>query len=889
MGMKDLWVVDLETFYSKTYSLSKMSTAEYILGAEFEVIGLSIAKNDEPAVWYSFEDQDKYADVLAPLHGQLVVAHNAMFDIAILDWVFGVRPGVILDTLSMSRPLHGLTVGGSLSALAKKYGIGEKGTEVVNALGKHRKDFTPAELAAYGEYCKNDTELTRTLFHRLKKYTSATELKVVDRTIRMFTEPKLLLDRDMLRSALEEERERKAKLLREAVVDRKAVMSNNMFADLLQGHGVHIPKKISPTTGKETWPFAKTDEFMVELQEHENPAVQALAAARLGNKSTLNETRMEKLIDLSFYGPLAVPVNYCGAVTTWRASGAGGLNFQNFPRGGAIRMAITAPAGHSLVVADSSNIELRTNHTLARQLETIASLKAGRDLYREFASVLYNKPEDEITKDERFDGKVAHLGLGYGMGWQKFQDTCRRFGKPIDDDVAQRIVTTYRDTYDAIPRLWRDADRLLNAMADGIYYELHTAPFVKSRKGVLLTPPQHHIQYPRLTRTADGFEYQSRRGRGTETVRIYGPKIVENLCIAAGTLVLTDSGWVAIENVTDKHRVFDGVEFVNHGGLIFKGRKHCVTLDGVNMTADHEVLTNVGWKQASLVQGPDGPNLRYVDRDSAFAEQWQNLGVGVRLPMWEGCGAAWQGRDGGTAKGRDSELRLPHEDAHVETENARHEQTSGLCRLAQYVRQVSAAVAPSVGKLRWAWDQGMQAVGGFVRELLGGHGAGVQAWAHAGPQEQPRALPQAELPMGGLQDPEQQPAGLFARGPSARARAYGGPQIDATETLAPQDVYDITNAGPRARFVVAGASGPFLAHNCQHISRNILMEQLVTISRRYPVALMVHDEFVLVVPDEEAEEALAWTVEVMSTSPEWWPEIPLAAEGSIAKSYGAAK
>jgi hypothetical protein len=143
--------LDFETFYSQTYSLSKMTTEEYIRGDEYETIGVAVKVDDAPTEWFSgTHDEIKNWLQRFPWDEAALVAHNALFDAAILSWWFDVHPKIIIDTLSMARAAHGVEVGGSLAKLVEHYGLGVKGTEVVRALGKHRLDFTPEELKAYG-------------------------------------------------------------------------------------------------------------------------------------------------------------------------------------------------------------------------------------------------------------------------------------------------------------------------------------------------------------------------------------------------------------------------------------------------------------------------------------------------------------------------------------------------------------------------------------------------------------------------------------------------------------------------------------------------------------------------------------------------------------------
>ena len=182
--------LDMETYYDKEFSLSKITTEEYIRDKRFETIGVGVKEDGKDAEWFS-GTQTQIESYLKSLNLEqhLVLAHNAMFDAAILSWRFGISPRGWLDTLSMARALHTIEVGGSLAALAEYYGIGKKGTEVVNALGKRRVDFTAQELAEYGEYCKNDCHLTLELFKILSQGYDKDELKLIDLTIRMFSEP----------------------------------------------------------------------------------------------------------------------------------------------------------------------------------------------------------------------------------------------------------------------------------------------------------------------------------------------------------------------------------------------------------------------------------------------------------------------------------------------------------------------------------------------------------------------------------------------------------------------------------------------------------------------------------------------------------------------------
>jgi DNA polymerase len=300
----DIITLDFESYYSKEIGFSKLTTEEYVRHPEFEIIGVSVKVNNGGTEWASGTHEQLRQYLLTfDWENSALLAHNCAFDGAILNWILGIQPKVYLDTLSMARAVHGIEAGGSLKALAERYKLGEKGTEVVNALGKRRNDFTDEELARYGDYCINDTELTYALFGRLSKGFPKNELRLIDLTLRMFIEPVIELDTQLLTDHLERVKAIKNDLLvASGVADAGDLMSNPKFAELLRTQGVEPPMKISPTTGKPTYAFAKTDEEFKALADHENLVVQALVASRLGMRSTLEETRTERFLSIASRG-----------------------------------------------------------------------------------------------------------------------------------------------------------------------------------------------------------------------------------------------------------------------------------------------------------------------------------------------------------------------------------------------------------------------------------------------------------------------------------------------------------------------------------------------------------------------------------------------------------
>ena len=537
-----LLTVDFETYYDKAFSLSKLTTEEYIRDDRFEVIGVAVQVDDDPPEWFSGTQKETAAWLNQFDWGNsFVLAHNTQFDGPILSWLFGIKPKGWLDTLCMARAVHGVEAGGSLKALAERYQLGAKGDEVINALGKRRVDFSSEDLDRYALYCRNDVALTHALFNRLVTGFPRNELKVIDLTLRMFVEPVLELNLPLLEAHLETVKEKKAKLLAAAEADRDSLMSNDKFADLLTRLGVDPPKKISPRTQKETWAFAKTDEEFKELLTHPDPRVQTLVGARLGTKTTLEETRTQRFMDIALRGNLPVPIRYYAA-HTGRWGGDDKINLQNLPRESKLKHAIVAPEGYVMIDCDSSQIEARTVAWIAGQQDLVNAFDKGEDVYKIMASAIYNVPIDEVNKTQRFVGKTTILGAGYGMGAIKFQTQLKAFNVDVDLDECQKIITVYRETYPNIPALWRQGQRCLEAILIKKACEFGVVDAVQfdPRESGFLLPSGLWQRYEGLRKVDDGdktqYEYVTRKG----AVKIYGGKVVENLCQAVARCVIAE-------------------------------------------------------------------------------------------------------------------------------------------------------------------------------------------------------------------------------------------------------------------------------------------------------------------------------------------------------------
>ena len=537
--------IDFETAYGGDLGFAKQTTEEYIRDKRFEVIGVAVQVNDGEPEWFSGTHQKLYSFLNKyDWKNSIALAHNAVFDGAILNWQFGITPKGWLDTLSMGRALHGTQVGGSLAVLAQHYGIGVKGEQVKQYINYFRKTFTKDELADYGSYCKNDVALTWDLYGHMSVGFPAVELRLIDLTVRMFTEPVLQLDKDLLQAHLVAEQKRKAAILDR--FDKDTLMSNPQFANMLVSFGVQPPMKKSPANGKQTFAFSKTDEEFKALLEHPDIGVQAVVAARLGTKSTIEETRTERFIGIASRGPMPVPLRYYAA-HTGRWGGDDKINLQNLQRVSPLKYAITAPFGYVMIDSDSSQIEARMLAWLAGQDDLVEAFERGEDVYKIMASAIYGKRIEEITKDERFVGKTTILGAGYGMGAAKFKAQLKNFGVEVTLEEAGRIINTYRNTYPKITALWKSAANALPAIIREQTTAFGRGDILKvdGSQGILL-PNGLRLKYPNLRQKVNEEDnkvelvYDTKKGKAVIPNRIYGGKIIENVCQGIARCVMSD-------------------------------------------------------------------------------------------------------------------------------------------------------------------------------------------------------------------------------------------------------------------------------------------------------------------------------------------------------------
>ena len=590
-------VLDFETAWGRhpdiRLGFSAQTNEEYVRDRRFKAWGLSwkYLGSDNDPVWVTRKDLPKFfASIDWSRTG--VMAQNTMFDAFILAHHYNVHPAFLMDTLSMGRALRGVEAGNSLKRLAEMFGLPPKGDglspseNILDALPAH----VEAELA---EYCCHDTWLCEQIFFKLGGWSYPTkELRLIDMTLKMYTRACLELDRSMLINALTEEGEKRAGLLQRLGIEEAALASNAKFAEVLSAMGVTPPTKVSKTTGKEAFAFAKNDALFQALVNGEREDVALLCEARLRVKSTTERTRAQRFLDISGRGPLPVPLSYFGAGTgRWSAARGSAINMQNLKRGSFLRKAIMAPQGHQLVVGDLSQIEPRVLAWLADYEDLLDIFRAGGDPYATFGAQMFNIPglSKEAHPDLRQSAKSALLGCGYGLGWASFASqllvgflgappvrydlafakklgvTAEQAQKFLDWDVnvekleaiphtcttkelvvhclaAKAIIDKYRATATPVVAFWDLMSGLIEgSLYKGREYSLKCLTF---RKGEIIMPSGMPLNYPglnvrRFTDEKTG-KQQTEWTYGENRTKLYGGKVTNNVTQGVARCVMTD-------------------------------------------------------------------------------------------------------------------------------------------------------------------------------------------------------------------------------------------------------------------------------------------------------------------------------------------------------------
>lgn len=571
--MPQRFTIDFETYYDRDYSLQKMTPVEYILDPRFEVIMLSVKRPGNPVINLPPDKIQQFFDLLNP-DDTVMLSYNSLFDACICAWRYNFIAKLTVDVMGMVRASYGHALRSVALAVAGPFIVGmHKGTAVHKMMGLHRQDIINAGwMPEYENYCGDDSVICEAIFEKIMADGfPMSELVVMDHVLRMALHPQFSLNGVELASHLQDIIADKANLMNVAGLSYDAngkcpeLMSNDRFAGLLRLRGIDPPLKISPTTGRETYAFSKADQEFTDLEEHPDLGVQALVAARLGHKSTIEETRTQRFLNianliwpeeyLKWRGlpsgtKLApMPIRY-GAAHTHRLGGDWKLNVQNFPSRGIInhlKRALMAWRGWKVVNTDSSQIEARIVAWLCGEWELLKQFELGLDPYKIFAAKVFHVDVSQVTAEQRFLGKTSILGLGFGLGWMKFKhqvrvkslEAVKITGKGqeliLADQQSLLIVNTYRSTYPGVQNAWRTLNNAIPILA-GAPGNFSFGPCVFS-KGKISLPNGLYLHYHNLRQTADGWVYD----HAGKPRRLYGGALLENIVQALARCIVMDA------------------------------------------------------------------------------------------------------------------------------------------------------------------------------------------------------------------------------------------------------------------------------------------------------------------------------------------------------------
>lgn len=618
---------------AQKYSLRSMDNPSYILDPRFEPIGGTFKEDRGNTYWVDGPDLPRYLRGLPSPEKITFVGHNLIFDACVTSWHWGFNPGLYVCTLAMARQLlaHKLQRL-SLDSVSKYLNLPPKGDTVVRVDGMTRQMIIDAGLMdEYKAYCMRDTENAFSIYEWGIGQLPATEIVIADMVLRMATEPRLKLDINKLTEHLAQVKAAKELSLAFAMFGgiggKEDLMSNDRFAEALQNLGVDPPTKISIRTGKQTWAFAKSDPGLRALEEHENTHVHNLVAARLGHKSTMEETRTARMLNcgsLTFpmWGEQLIPIPLkVAAAHTLRLGGDWKYNAQNWsklkkkpdgevvPGTGMIRQSVCTPDGFEIVVADESQIECRINAVFCGQWDLVHQFANGEDPYSILASRIFGRI---ITKNdivERFIGKGLVLGGGFGVGAEKIRATIRYqslelLGTEIwpTEDEAQNYCNTYRQANRMIVQMWYKLKDIIPMMMDqNCNYQLGPIVFMFEK---ILLPNGAYIHYHNLR--YDGsqywFDFQGKPHR------IYGPKLLENI-IQALAYIITMHAALRLRKRIRTINAFFVLQGHDELGFLVP-REHVETMKAM---AREEMTRQVPWMPELPLNCDVGNGLTYGD------------------------------------------------------------------------------------------------------------------------------------------------------------------------------------------------------------------------------------------------------------------------------------
>lgn len=302
--------IDFETYWDTEYTLSKLSTSEYVRDPRFKahMMAIKVGNKKTRVIPHHLIARELRKIDWAQYD---LLCHNTAFDGFILSHHYGVVPRTYYDTLSMARGLYSNDIGAGLDEVSEYLGKGNKIKDVLED-SRGIRDLPKALYGRMAVYCAQDDDLTFEIFKEMVEITPVSEMLLMDLTVRMFCDPVLRVDLARVQIELARELKEREDLLLSidvAIYDvpkedgkhrfvqmtkaekasftdhekrlfkaKKIVGSSEGFANLLRAEGIEPPVKISPAWIKKpreerrdedkwAYAFAKDDADFIGLPE----------------------------------------------------------------------------------------------------------------------------------------------------------------------------------------------------------------------------------------------------------------------------------------------------------------------------------------------------------------------------------------------------------------------------------------------------------------------------------------------------------------------------------------------------------------------------------------------------------------------------------------------
>ena len=195
--------LDFETYFDSDYTLSKMSTSEYVRDKRFkaQMVGIKVGKGKTKIVPHK-RIAAELKKINWATHGLL--CHNIQFDGFILSHHYGIVPAKYYCTLSMARGLHSNEIGAGLDEVAKFYG-GQGKIDGVLETTKGVLDWSKVMYDNVAIYCAQDVDEMYRIFREMHAVYPADEINLIHMTARMFCDPVLTVDLPRVQKEYERE------------------------------------------------------------------------------------------------------------------------------------------------------------------------------------------------------------------------------------------------------------------------------------------------------------------------------------------------------------------------------------------------------------------------------------------------------------------------------------------------------------------------------------------------------------------------------------------------------------------------------------------------------------------------------------------------------------